>query len=141
MKIIFLFDQMDPEGKIVTTDINPYVITPDKLQLKVIGPGQTGLGVTLEKADDKGEKVQTFYSIITFPVNLLPAGTLQDEINNLKQLLGQKLAQQITETQTAAVVPVETPAPTPSAEQAVSAPAGANGVAKATAKKAKKSSK
>ena len=74
MKIVFLFDQLDAEGKIVATDVNPYVITPEKLQLQQLAAGQTGLGFTLERTNEKGEKVPAFYSVITFPVNIsLPA--------------------------------------------------------------------
>lgn len=73
MKILFLFDQLDAEGKVVATDVNPYVTTPEKLQLQQMAPGQVGLGFTIVRTDEKDEKVPTFYSVITFPVNLSPS--------------------------------------------------------------------
>ena len=136
MKIIFLFDQLDAEGKVVSANTNPYVVAPENLQMKQLAPGQTGIGLTVSQKNEKGEDVQQFVSIIQFPVNTIPAlPTLDAEIEYLKSLLTQKIAAQSVEAEVAkAKAAAATVAPAPAAE----APK-VNGAAKP--KKAKKSSK
>src|SRR5208282_1640609 len=70
MKIIFLFDQSDAEGNIVSADSVPFVITPDKLNLRQIEPGVTALGVIFEQKNEAGEVQQFFRQIINFPIDL-----------------------------------------------------------------------
>ncbi len=71
MKIVFLFDQSDAEGKVVATEAIPFVTTPDKLNLRQLQPGVTSLGVVFEQKDEKGETQQLFRQIINFPINLM----------------------------------------------------------------------
>ena|SRR5208282_3314663 len=70
MKIIFLFDQSDAEGNIVSVESVPFVITPDKLNLRQIEPGVTALGVIFEQRNEAGETQQFFRQIINFPIDL-----------------------------------------------------------------------
>lgn len=70
MKIVFLFDQTDAEGKVVATESIPFVITPDKLNLRQLTPGVSSLGVVFDQKDEKGETQQYFRQIINFPIDL-----------------------------------------------------------------------
>ena len=70
MKIIFLFDQSDGDGNIVSAESIPFVITPDKLNLRQIEPGVTALGVLFEQKNEAGETQQFFRQIINFPIDL-----------------------------------------------------------------------
>ena len=70
MKIVFLFDQTDAEGKVVATESIPFVITPDKLNLRQLQPGVSSLGVVFDQKDESGETQQYFRQIINFPIDL-----------------------------------------------------------------------
>jgi hypothetical protein len=70
MKIVFLFDQTDAEGKVVATEAIPFITTPDKLNLRQLQPGVSSLGVLFEQKDEKGENQQYFRQIINFPIDL-----------------------------------------------------------------------
>jgi hypothetical protein len=70
MKIVFLFDQTDADGKVVATETIPFVTTPDKLNLRQLQPGVSSLGVLFEQKDEKGENQQYFRQIINFPIDL-----------------------------------------------------------------------
>jgi hypothetical protein len=115
MKIVFLFDQTDAEGKVVSTESIPFVTTPDKLNLRQLQPGVSSLGVIFDQKDDKGETQQYFRQIINFPINLMKVfSTLEDEIDALKQLLAERIGQQIAETAKVAKAPAEVPTELPS---------------------------
>jgi hypothetical protein len=70
MKIVFLFDQTDADGKVVATEAIPFVTTPDKLNLRQLQPGVSSLGVLFEQKDEKGDLQQYFRQIINFPIDL-----------------------------------------------------------------------
>lgn len=70
MKIIFLFDQVDAEGKLVANDAIPFVTTPDKLNLRQLQPGMSSIGILFEQPNEKGEQVQYFRQIVNFPIDL-----------------------------------------------------------------------
>jgi|SRR5579863_1072124 len=142
MKIVFLFDQVDNDGKVVATESIPFVTSPDKLNLRQLAPGLSSLGVVFEQADEKGEKQLIFRQIINFPINLLETfPNLEAEIAYLKKLLSEKLGQQVLEAEAKAKAAAEAAA----APLAAPVAAGTNGEAKtvksAVVKKAKKSSK
>lgn len=53
-------------------DNGTYVAVPtDKIQLRKEGPGVTTLGFTLDGKNEKQEPIQTFCSIVTFPVDMV----------------------------------------------------------------------
>ncbi len=132
MKIVFLFDQVDAEGKVSATEAVPFVTTPDKLNLRQVAPGLSSLGVVFEQNDEKGEKQLIFRQIINFPINLLEVfPTLEAEIGYLKQLLAAKVEQLAAETAKA----------TAPAEPVAAATAPKTEVSKPVVKKAKKSGK
>lgn len=136
MKIVFLFDQVDNEGKVVAAEAVPFVTTPDKLNLRQLAPGLSSLGVVFEQADEKGEKQLVFRQIINFPINLLEAfPNVEAEIEYLKKLLAQKIGELAVSVETAkaqAAIPVA-PAATPAVEETT--------ISKTVVKKAKKSGK
>ncbi len=70
MKIIFLFDQVDAEGKLVAADSAPFVTTPDKLNLRMIAPGLSSVGIIFEQTNEQGETQQFFRQIVNFPIEL-----------------------------------------------------------------------
>src|SRR5580658_2319417 len=70
MKIVFLFDQTDAEGKVVATETIPFVTTPDKLNLRQLQPGVSSLGVLFDQKDEKGDLQTYFRQIINFPIDL-----------------------------------------------------------------------
>src|SRR5208337_5634404 len=70
MKIVFLFDQTDAEGKVVATEAIPFITTPDKLNLRQLQPGVSSLGVLFDQKDEKGDMQQYFRQIINFPIDL-----------------------------------------------------------------------
>lgn len=70
MKIIFLFDQVDAEGKLVAADSAPFVTTPDKLNLRQIAPGLSSVGIIFEQTNEQGETQQFFRQIVNFPIEL-----------------------------------------------------------------------
>jgi len=70
MKIVFLFDQTDADGKVVATEAIPFVTTPDKLNLRQLQPGVSSLGVLFDQKDEKGDMQQYFRQIINFPIDL-----------------------------------------------------------------------
>jgi len=70
MKIIFLFDQVDAEGKLVAPDSAPFVTTPDKLNLRQIAPGMSSIGIVFEQTNEQGETQQFFRQIVNFPIDL-----------------------------------------------------------------------
>jgi hypothetical protein len=70
MKIVFLFDQTDADGKVVATEAIPFVTTPDKLNLRQLQPGISSLGVLFDQKDEKGENQTYFRQIINFPIDL-----------------------------------------------------------------------
>ena|SRR5208337_1093640 len=70
MKIVFLFDQTDADGKVVATEAIPFVTTPDKLNLRQLQPGISSLGALFEQKDEKGDLQQYFRQIINFPIDL-----------------------------------------------------------------------
>jgi hypothetical protein len=70
MKIIFLFDQVDAEGKLVAPDSAPFVTTPDKLNLRQIAPGLSSIGIVFEQTNEQGETQQFFRQIVNFPIDL-----------------------------------------------------------------------
>ncbi len=120
MKIVFLFDQTDADGKVVSTESVPFVITPDKLNLRQLQPGVSSLGVIFEQADEKGETQQYFRQIINFPINLVKVfPTLDEEIAYLKALFAQKVGQQAVEAEAAKLQASAAPA----AAQVTPAPA------------------
>jgi len=140
MKIVFLFDQTDAEGKVVATEAIPFVTTPDKLNLRQLAPGLSSLGVVFEQNNEKGEKQLIFRQIINFPISLLEAAapTLEAEIVALKRLLSEKIGQQVLEAEAAAkAAQAAPPAPVATAPEA----AAQTEVSKPVVKRAKKSSK
>src|SRR5271157_2522340 len=146
MKIVFLFDQTDAEGKVVATESIPFVTTPDKLNLRQLAPGLSSVGVVFEQNNEKGEKQLIFRQIINFPVNLLDAQpTLEAEIAALKKLLAEKIGQQVLEAEAAKAEAAKTAELASVVPQAVPAAAGTNGAEKTeksvVVKKVKKSGK
>ena len=149
MKIIFLFDQVDAEGKLVAADSAPFVTTPDKLNLRQIAPGLSSIGIVFEQTNEQGETQQFFRQIVNFPISLVPQfASLEEEINYLKQLLTQRITQHVeasaqaaAQVEASAQAAAQASAPqTPAAPQET-APAAPPAVAEAPAPKAKRAKK
>jgi hypothetical protein len=124
MKLIFLFDQTDSEGKIVSPESVPFVTTPDKLNLRQLQPGVTSLGVIFEQKDEKGEIQQFFRQIINFPINLIKVfPTIEEEIDTLKQILADRIGQQAVEVAKAQAAANQPAMAAPVPEQPAAPPA------------------